>query len=103
MRNWWLTVTNEHTITHVITFMCGRIVAFFIVALSYKLAVCEKTTEMDLTGQDFREENEKYGKQFQRPKTKRASWISGLSWAVPIYVAMVVCYAAYMFIKSRCI
>lgn len=56
---------------------------------------------MDFSEQDFREENERYGKQFQRSKTKRASWIAGLSWAMPIYVAMVVCYAAYMFIKSK--
>ena len=34
-------------------------------------------------------------------KKERTSWISSLSWLLPVYISLVLGYAAYVFVKSK--
>ena len=47
---------------------------------------------------NFMENQQRFG---GTKKKERTSWISSLSWLLPVYIALVLGYAAYVFVKSK--
>ena len=46
----------------------------------------------------FMENQQRFG---GTKKKERTSWISSLSWLLPVYISLVLGYAAYVFVKSK--